>query len=329
MKELIVSSSPHSKDHRTISTIMGCVLLSLVPAAAGAIIFFKWKAVLLIAISMVSCVLFEFLYNKITKHPQTVHDCSALVTGLLLAFNLPSTAPFWLPIIGAFFAIVIVKMLFGGLGKNIFNPAITGRIFLFLTFSSYMSGNWTAPFDGVSSATPLQYLKNAGGELVTITDKFTVADCFLGNVGGCLGETSAAFLLLGGIYLLYKRVITWHIPVSFIGTVALITLLFPRFGDISAWQYMQYHLTSGGLILGAFFMATDYSTSPITPMGRIIYGIGCGLITVFIRYFGGYPEGVSFAILLMNCFASYLDTKTIPVKFGGERHVFGLKKPKN
>lgn len=329
MRDLIVSSSPHSKDHRTISTIMGCVLLSLIPASAGAMIFFGWRAVLLIAISIVSCVLFEFLYNRFTKRPQTIHDCSAIVTGLLLAFNLPSKTPFWLPIIGAFFSIVIVKMLFGGLGKNVFNPAIAGRIFLFLSFSPYMSGPWTAPFDGVSSATPLQYLKNASGELVTITDKFRVSDCFLGNVGGCIGETSAALLLLGGIYLLYKRVITWHIPVAFIGTVAIVTLLFPHYSDISAWQYMQYQIFSGGLFLGAFFMATDYSTSPITPWGRIVYGIGCGLITVFIRYFGGYPEGVSFAILLMNCFASYLDTKTIPKNFGGERHVFGHKQSKN
>ena len=329
MRDLIVSSSPHSKDHRTISTIMGCVLLSLVPASVGAIIFFGWRALLLIAISIVSCVFFEFFYNRLTKRPQTIHDCSAIVTGLLLAFNLPSKTPFWLPIVGAFFSIVIVKMLFGGLGKNVFNPAIAGRIFLFLSFSPYMSGTWTAPFDGVSSATPLQYLKNASGELVTITDKFRVSDCFLGNVGGCIGETSAALLLLGGIYLLYKRVITWHIPVAFIGTVAIVTLLFPHFRDISAWQYMQYHIFSGGLFLGAFFMATDYSTSPITPWGRIIYGIGCGLITVFIRYFGGYPEGVSFAILLMNCFATYLDSKTIPTNFGGERHVFGHKKSKN
>ena len=329
MKELIVSSSPHSKDHRTVRNIMGYVILALVPTAVGAGIFFKWRAALLMVISIASCVFFEFMYNKLTKRPQTIHDCSALVTGLLLAFNLPSKVPFWLPVIGAFFAIVVVKMLFGGLGKNIFNPALAGRVFLFLSFSSYMSGTWTTPFDGVSSATPLAYLKNTSGELVTIADKITPFDCFLGNVGGCIGETSAVLLLVGGLFLLYKRVITWHIPVSFIGTVALITFLLPRYGDISAWQYMQYHVFSGGLFLGAFFMATDYSTSPITPWGRVIYGVGCGLITVFIRYFGGYPEGVSFAILLMNCFATYLDSKTIPKNFGGERHVFGLKKSKN
>lgn len=325
MRELIVSSSPHSKDHRTVSKIMGYVLVALTPAAAGAVIYFKWKGFLLILISILSCLLFEGLYNWIFKKKQTLYDCSAIVTGVLLAFSLPSSTPLWLPPIGAFFAIVVVKMLFGGLGRNVFNPAISGRIFLFLSFSTFMKGPWITPFDGVSSATPLFYLKNSGGELVNITSKFTIGDCMLGSIGGCIGETSAILLLLGGVFLLYKRVITWHIPVSFIGTVALITLLFPRFHDISAWQYMQYHLYSGGLFLGAFFMATDYSTSPITPWGRVLYGIGCGLITVFIRYYGGYPEGVSFAILLMNCFASYLDTKTIPKKFGGERRVFSFE----
>lgn len=328
MSELIVSSSPHSKDHRTISAIMGYVLIALMPAAVGSVLYFKWRALALILISVASCVFFEFLFNVIMKRKQTVYDCSAMVTGLLLAFNLPSTAPLWLPPIGAFFAIVVVKMLFGGLGKNVFNPAISGRILLFISFSQYMNNCWVTPFDGVSSATPLSYLKNTSGELVNITSKFSVGDCMLGNTGGCLGETSAALLLLGGIYLLYKRVITWHIPVSFIGTVAIITLLFPRYHDISAIQYMLYHVFSGGLILGAFFMATDYSTSPITPLGRILYGVGCGLITVFIRYFGGYPEGVSFAILLMNCFASYLDSKTIPKNFGGERHVLWKKSKK-
>ena len=326
MSELVVSSSPHSKDHRTVSAIMGYVLIALIPAVIGSLIYFKWRALFLILICTVSCVLFEFLYNALLKRKQTIHDCSAIITGILFALNLPVTIPLWLPPVGCLLAIVVVKMLFGGLGKNIFNPAIAGRIFLFLSFSQFMSGCWITPFDGVSSATPLAFLKNTSGELVNITSKFTLSDCFLGNVGGCIGETSAALLLLGGCFLLYKKVITWHIPVSFIGTVALITLLFPRYDDISAIQFMLYQLFSGGLFLGAFFMATDYSTSPITPVGRIIYGVGCGLITVFIRYFGGYPEGVSFAILLMNCFAGYLDTKTIPRNFGGERRVFQKKK---
>lgn len=329
MNELIVSSSPHSKDHRNISTVMGCVLIALVPTIVGAVVYFGWKALLLLAVSVLSCVLFEYLYNLLLKRQQTIHDCSAIVTGVLLALNLPVTAPVWLPPIGALFAIVVIKMLYGGLGKNMFNPAIAGRIFLFLSFSSLMSNCWTTPFDGVSSATPLQFLKNASGELVNIADHFTIGDCFLGNIGGCIGETSAALLLLGGGYLLYKRIITWHIPVAFIGTVALITFVFPRHQDIDAWQFMLYQITSGGLFLGAFFMATDYTTSPITPVGRIIYGIGCGLLTVFIRYFGGYPEGVSFAILIMNFFAGFIDQKTIPNRFGGEHHVLRKKRTKN
>ena len=238
MNELIVSSSPHSKDHRTVSAVMGYVLIALLPAAVGSVIYFKWRALALILISILSCILFEFLYNALTKRKQTVYDCSAIVTGMLLAFNLPSTAPLWLPPIGALFAIVVVKMLFGGLGKNVFNPAIAGRIFLFLSFSSYMSGCWVTPFDGLSAATPLAYLKNGSGELVTITNKITVGDCMLGNIGGCLGETSAILLLLGGLFLLYKKVITWHIPVSFIGTVALLTFLFPKYTlNYIIWMY--------------------------------------------------------------------------------------------
>lgn len=322
MNDLIVSSSPHSKDHRTVRSMMAYVLIALSPAAAASIIYFKWRALLLIAISVFSCVFFEFIYNLLMKRKQTISDLSAVITGVLLAFTLPVSTPLWLPPIGALFAIVVVKMLFGGLGKNIFNPAAAGHLFLLLIFSNFIAGRWIKPFDSVSSATPLEYLKNASGELVTIGDKFSVFDCMVGNVAGCLGETSAVLLLLGGLYLIYKRVITWHIPVSFIGTVAVITFLFPRFNDISAFQYMQYHLFSGGLFLAAFFMATDYSSAPITPLGRIIYGIGCGLITILIRYFGGYPEGVTFALLIMNFFARFLDTKTIPKSFGRDRRVF-------
>lgn len=322
MNELIVSSSPHSKDHRTVRSIMAYVLIALSPVAAASVIYFKWRAFLLIAISVFSCIFFEFIYNLLLKRKQTISDLSVIVTGVLLAFTLPVSAPLWLPPIGALFAIVVIKMLFGGLGKSIFNPATAGHLFMLLIFSSFMTGTWTKPFDTISSATPLEYLKNASGELVTIRDKFTVFDCMIGNVAGSLGETSAVLLLLGGLFLIYKKVITWHIPVSFIGTVAAITFLFPRFSDISAFQFMQYHLFSGGLFLAAFFMATDYSSAPITPLGRIIYGIGCGLITTLIRYFGGFPEGVSFAILIMNAFARFLDTKTIPKSFGRDRRVF-------
>ncbi len=329
MSELVVSSSPHSKDHRTVSTIMGYVLVALFPATVGAVVYFGWSVLLIILISVGSCVLFEYLFNLLMKRKQTIYDCSAMVTGLLLALSMPPTVPLWLLPIGAFFAIVIVKQLFGGLGKNIFNPALSARIFLFLSFPRYMNHCWITPFDGVTVATPLEYLKNSSEKLVTITDKISIGDCFLGNTGGCIGETSALLLLLGGIFLLYKKVITWHIPVSFIGTVALVTLIFPRYSDISAVQYMLYHLCSGSLFMGAFFMATDYATSPVTPGGRLIYGAGCGLITILIRYFGGYLEGVSFAILLMNCFSVFLDTVTIPRNFGGERRVFRFGKTRD
>ena len=325
MSELMVSSSPHSKDHRTVRSIMAYVLIALSPSAVASVIYFKWQALLLIAISVISCVAFEFAYNMIMKRKQTLSDCSALVTGVLLAFNLPVSAPLWIPPIGALIAIVAAKMLLGGLGKNIINPAMAGRVFLFLIFPKFLTGAWIKPFDGVSSATPLEYLKNASGELVTIGDKFSIFDCMIGNVAGCIGETSAVLLLLGGLYLIYKRVITWHIPLSFIGTIAVITFLFPRFDDISSVQFMLYHLFSGGLFLAAFFMATDYSTSPITPLGRIIYGIGCGLITVLIRYSGLAADGISIAVLLMNCSARYLDTKTIPKSFGSGRYLFANK----
>ena len=324
MSTLIVSSSPHSKDHRTVRSIMGYVLIALMPSAVGAVIYFKLQAFLLLLISVFSCVFFEFVYNKIRKKKQTIYDGSAVVTGVLLAFNLPSTTPLWLPPVGALIAIVLLKLLFGGLGKNYVNPAIGGRIFIFLLTFLFLEEKWVTPFDGVASATPLSYLSNSSN-LVTITDKMTVSDCFLGNVGGCLGETSAALLLLGGIFLLYKRIITWHIPVCFIGTVALLTLGFPRYNDIPAMQFMLYSVFSGGLFLGAFFMATDYSTSPVTPMGKIIYGVGCGLITVLIRYFLFLPEGVWFAILIMNCFARFLDTKTIPKSFGSEYCFMGKR----
>lgn len=306
------------------------VIIALTPSLLGAILFFSFRALIIVAVSVLSCVLFEFLYNVIFKKEQTVGDLSAAVTGMLLGFNMPVTAPIYLPVIGAAFAIIVVKMLYGGLGKNIANPALCGRIFLFLSFSSYMT-TWIdastavnkaanslplfANVDIVSSATPLSYLKNGDASILT---HVPLSSAFLGTVGGCLGETSAILLIIGGLYLLYKRIITWHIPVSYLGTVALITYIFPHTDSISRLQFMSYNLFCGGLMLGAVFMATDYATSPVTPKGRIIFGIGCGLLTVFIRYFGGYPEGVSFAILLMNFLTWFIDKHTIPTKFGGE-----------
>ncbi len=338
-----VSSSPHIKDTKTTQTIMRDVIFALLPALIGSVIFFSFRAFVIVAISVISCVFFEFLYNRLMHKKQTIGDLSAVVTGILLGFNLPVAAPVWLVVIGAAFAIVVVKMLYGGLGKNIANPAICGRILLILSFSGYMT-KWihadgaldhtaqglplfaNVGADVVSSATPLEYLKNGNASIIK---DIPLSTTIIGNVGGCIGETSAILLIIGGIYLLYKRVITWHVPVSFISTVAIITFLFPKTTAISNVQFMLYSVFSGGLILGAIFMATDYATSPVTPIGKIIYGIGCGLITVFIRYFGGYPEGVSFAILIMNFFTWFIDEHTTPTKFGGEKKYAKLFKKKN
>lgn len=341
MNKLYVSSSPHIKDTKTTSSIMRNVVLALCPALIGSVLFFSLRALVIVGISVISCVLFEFLYNLILRRKQTIGDFSAVVTGMLLGFNLPVTVPIWLPVIGAAFAIIVIKMLFGGIGKNIVNPALGGRIFLFISFSSLMS-TWIAPIsavdhsaaslplfatptDVVSSATPLAYLKDLDGNIVS---NYSIGDAFLGTVGGCLGETSAILLIIGGLYLIYKKIITWHIPVSFLGTVAVITFLFPHFTDITRLEFMCYNLFGGGLMLGAIFMATDYTTSPITPKGKIIFGVGCGLLTVFIRYFGGYPEGVSFAIFLMNFFVWFIDQHTIPKKFGGKSNGFIFKRAK-
>lgn len=332
MSELLrVSSSPHIKDEKTVTSVMRDVIIALTPALLGSILFFSFRALVIVLISVLSCVLFEFLYNLALKKKQTIGDLSAVVTGILIAFNLPVAAPIWLPVIAAAFAIIVVKMLYGGIGKNIVNPALAGRIFVFLSFSGLMSDVWVssgaffnktaqkiplfANVDVVSSATPLSYLKEGNA---AITNDIPLFNAFAGTIGGCIGETSAILLIIGGLYLIYKKIITWHIPVSFLGTVAVITFLFPNISDISRFEFTAYHLFSGGLMLGAIFMATDYATSPVTPLGRIIYGVGCGLITIFIRYFGGYPEGVSFAILLMNFLTWFIDKNTIPTKFGGE-----------
>ena len=336
MSKLFVSSSPHIKSDHSTSSVMFDVIIALSPLIITSVFFFSFRALIIITISVVSCVLFEYLYCLLMKIPSSVGDLSAVVTGILLALNLPVTVPVWLPIIGAAFAIIVVKMLFGGIGKNVVNPALAGRILLFVSFSKMMT-NWALPIgksgsntslmslfgstsDIVTGATPLSFLKNADGQISMISNNFSISDCFVGTIGGCLGETSALLIILGGIYLLIRGVITWRIPVCYITTVALITLILPHATGISAFSYMAYNLFSGGLMLGAIFMATDYSTSPITPKGQIIYGIGCGLLTVFIRYFGGYPEGVSFAIFLMNFFVWFIDKKTMPKKFGGVKH---------
>ncbi len=339
-----VTSSPHIKDTKTTATVMRDVIIALTPAFIGSILYFSFRAMVIVLIAVASCVLFEFLFNVLLKKTQTIGDLSAVVTGMLIGFNVPVSAPVWLPVIASAFAILVVKMLYGGLGKNIVNPALTGRIFLFLSFSNYMTV-WISPNssmnhtvfslpifkninpDIVSSATPLSYLQNADSKIIY---DYPLQNLFIGNIPGCIGETSAILLILGGLYLLYKKVITWHIPVSILSTVAILTFIFPRIDGINRFQFMSYNLLSGGLLLAAIFMATDYATSPVTPVGRVIYGVCIGAITVFIRYFGGYPEGVSFAILLMNFFVWFIDKNTIPTKFGGEKKYAKLfRKSKN
>ncbi len=316
VKFLKMSSSPHVHTPDSTTKIMLDVVIALLPALVWSIFAFGIRAFFMTLVSVCSCVVFEFLCRKIMRKPDTISDLSAVVTGVLLAFCLPVSMPYWTVVVGAFFAIVIVKQLYGGIGKNIVNPALAARVFLFMSFSSEMSVYSPDKADVVATATPLANLQKG------VVPEQSLTDIILGNIPGCIGEVSVTLLLLGGIYLLFKKVITWHIPVSFLATVAVISFIFPT-GEFSGAEFAIYQLCSGGLILGAVFMATDYATSPVTKSGRIIYGIGCGLITMFIRYFG-YPEGVSFAILIMNLFTLAIDKLTMPVKFGGGKR--GAKK---
>ena len=315
--ELTISSSPHVHSPVTTDTIMRDVVIALLPALAGSIYFFGFRALMVTLVSVAACVFFEWAWVRLMKKDNKVYDFSAVVTGMLLAFVCPVTIPYWTIILGDFFAIIVVKMLFGGLGKNIVNPALAGRAFMFSW--PVLMNNWVkvgfqnaagifSTADAVTAATPMASIHN--GQLPTES----LLDLFLGNVGGSLGETSALLLLLGFGYLLIRKVLTVRIPLCYIGTVAVITFLFPMGNDRLAW--MGSHVLGGGLMLGALFMATDYVTSPLTKLGQIIYGIGCGVITVLIRYFGGYPEGVSYAILVMNCCVVLLDRIGRPTKFG-------------
>ena len=316
---LTVSPSPHIRTEDTTRSIMIDVCIALMPALIWAIFVFGFRALTLTLISVVFAVLSEFAYPKLTRRQVTISDFSAVVTGILLAFNLPVAVPLWMPAVGAIFAIIVVKQLFGGIGKNFINPALAARVFL-LAWPAHMSaftspGEELSPIaisvssDAVASATPLASLKNG-----TIP-KTSLFDMIIGYEGGCIGEVSALLLTAGFIYLLYRRVITWHIPVAYIGTVLALTILFSK--NSLTYDFALGEIFSGGLFLGAIFMATDYTTSPVTVTGRLIYGVGCGLLTVFIRYFGGYPEGVSFSILIMNLLVWYLDRYTKPLKFGG------------
>lgn len=308
----IVTSTPHIRSNDSIEKIMRDVLIALAPACIMGIYFFGIKALLIMAVTVGSCVLFEFLFQKITKQTITVRDLSAAVTGLLLAMNLPVSSPVWMPVVGSFFAIVIVKQLFGGLGQNFMNPALAARAFLLTSYPAKMT-NWTV--DGVSSPTPLVQLKHMG---LTPTNSDYI-NALIGNVGGCIGETCAIALIIGGIYLLVKKIISWRIPAVYLGTVFLLSWILGRNGAFTGAPV--YEILTGGLLLGAIFMATDYSTSPITPLGQIIMGVGCGLLTVIIRFYGGYPEGVSYSILLMNLAVPLIDKFTKPRVFGVSKEV--------
>ncbi|MBE6694170.1 MAG: RnfABCDGE type electron transport complex subunit D [Ruminococcaceae bacterium] len=302
---LHLSPSPHIHSHRSTSSTMRDVLIALLPATVAAVVIFGWRSLLVVAVCVASCVLFEALFNLITKKEQTVGDLSAAVTGLLLALNLPANIPIWQCVVGCAFAILIVKCLFGGIGCNLVNPAITARVFMLVSFGSMAVAAAPVIVDTASGATPL--LQFAQGSSPSLRD------LFFGTTGGAMGETCALALLIGFAYLLIRRIITWHIPVMFVGSVFALSFLIEGFDAVRALGL----ILSGGLLIGAIFMATDYVTSPSTAWGKVIFGLGAGLITFLIRYFGVYPEGVSFAILFMNILTPYIEKLTARKIFGG------------
>lgn len=309
--KLIVTASPHARSKITVSNIMLDVIIALVPALIASVVIFGFRALAVVATTVGSAVLAEYVTRKILKRSNTISDLSAVVTGLILAFNLPVGIPLWIAAIGSIFAIVVVKQFFGGIGENFVNPAIAARIVLMVSFPTAMA-QWVKPLawkagEAVTAATPLAIINNKTGEALP-----SLMDMLLGVRGGCLGETCAIALLAGGIYLMIKKVISPAIPLSFIGTVAVFMLIAGK-GDLN---FLAYELLGGGLMLGAFFMATDYTTSPINTKGRIIFGIGCGLITSIIRVFGSLPEGVSFSIILMNILVPHIENMCIPKPFG-------------
>ena len=298
---LTLAVSPHIHSRNSTRKIMLTVILALLPTTVAGTIIFGWRSLLVVGVTVASAVIFELLFNLIAKKKQTVGDLSAVVTGLLLALNLPANIPLWQCVVGALFAIVVVKCIFGGLGSNLVNPAITSRVFMLVAFGSMTKAAFPTGVDATSSATPL-----------ATEETESLVDLFLGNHGGAIGEVCALALLVGGIFLLASRVITWHIPVTFIGTVFVASFFMEGMSLTAALAA----ILSGGLLIGAIFMATDYVTSPATPWGKIIFGIGCGLFTFLIRYFTNYPEGVSFAILLMNIITPFISNWT-------RRRVFG------
>jgi len=311
-KRLVVSSSPHIRSNETVQSVMRDVLIALLPATIFGVITFGTNALILIVLAIVTAVLTEaFIQKYMRKQPVTIKDLSAVVTGLLLALNIPASAPFWLPVVGSIFAIAIVKQAFGGIGHNFMNPALAARAMLMASWPVEMTA-WISPgADAVSTATPLGMIAE-GASLSSLPSFLDVA---LGTVGGCIGETSAILLLLGGLYMLYRGIITWRIPAIYIATVFVFALAFNQLDVMLA----SYHVLAGGLMLGAFFMATDYASSPVSAKGQMIYAFGCGLLTILIRQFASLPEGVSYSILLMNVATPIIEKYTAPKVFGGDK----------
>ena len=320
--KLIATSNPHIRSNETTRSIMLDVIIAMLPALAFAIFNFGLRALTLTAVSVVACIFWEWLYRKLMKKPQSIGDLSCVVTGMLLAFVCPVHMPYWMIIIGDFFAIVVVKQLFGGIGKNFLNPALAGRAVLLASYAGTMT-SWVDPAAGkaaiigsnavvVTTATPLAIMKT--GDFAELMATYGVDKMFIGQIPGSLGEVSAVALLIGGAYLIWRKVINWQTPVAYIATVAVLTFLFPKQGTGLEW--MLYSVFGGGLFLGAFFMATDYATSPVTKKGQLIFGIGCGLFTVLIRYFGSYNEGVCYSIMVMNLLVALIDKYTKPTRFG-------------
>ncbi|MBO5401944.1 MAG: RnfABCDGE type electron transport complex subunit D [Clostridia bacterium] len=308
MEKLNLSSSPHIRGKKTVSGIMLDVIVALIPAAAASVIIFGYRAALVICICISTAILSEFFFQKITKSKILVNDLSACVTGLLLALNLPVSIPLWQAALGSLFAVVVVKGMFGGIGKNFANPAITARIMMLIAFTGTMTA-YVTPFTDTltSSATPLAILGSDTSALPPLKDML------LGIRAGSMGETCAVALIIGGVYLIFRGVISYVTPVSYIGTVFILSLIY------GGGEFALYQVLSGGLLLGAFFMATDYATTPTRPLGKLIFGLGCGIITAAIRFYGSNPEGVSYAILLMNIITPYIDKWTRPTPIGGSK----------
>ncbi len=337
-KLFILSSSPHIRDSDSIPKIMWTVNIALLPSLFMAVYFFGYKALMITLLSIFAAIATEGIIQKLSKKPLRIYDGSAVITGILLAFNLPASAPWWMPIVGSAFAIAIVKEVFGGLGHNILNPALTARAFLLASWPVEMTASWVAPREGtisgisaITSATPLNLLKQSA-KIIASPENYepsqiqaaqdaianlssSYSNLLIGNVGGCIGETSVIALILGALIMFYRRVIDWRIPFSYMGTVAILAWVFGGTEGLLTGNWI-FHILSGGLILGAFYMATDMVSSPINAKGQLIFGIGCGILTVAIRIWGGYPEGVSYSILLMNLAVPLIDRYTVPRVFG-------------